>query len=204
MMAPAPVPESPRTAGMVFRDCPDCPDMVSINARFAIGKYPVTQRQWRDAMGNNPSAFKDCGDDCPVDNVSWNDAQAYVTRLNELTGKMYGLPTEAQWELACQANPATGFCGGAPVESLAWFLRNSGGRTHPVGKKPANGWGLYDMNGNVWQWTADCANGDCRYRVLRGGSWSFDPQFSGARKHIGIEASHRLNDYGFRVVRTLP
>lgn len=193
-----------REPGIVFRDCNDCPDLVTLTPSYAMGKYLVTQKQWRSVMGVNPSAFKDCGDDCPVENISYNDVQEFIAKLNEKTGKTYRLPTEAQWEFACQAASPTQFCGGAQFESVAWFLRNSGAKTHPVGKKQPNALGLYDMNGNVWEWTSDCGGDDCRYRVLRGGSWTFDPQFAGARKRIAIDVNHRLNDYGFRLVRALP
>lgn len=193
-----------RKPGATFRDCPDCPEMVIISTSYAMGKYLVTQKQWRDLMGSNPSLFRNCGEDCPVEDVSWNDAQEFLAKLNEKTGKLYALPTEAQWEFACRAGSQTEYCGGQQFEAVAWYLRNSGARTHPVGQKQPNGLGLYDMSGNVWEWTNDCSNGDCRYRILRGGSWSFDPQFPGSRKRIGIEGSYRLNDYGFRLVRALP
>jgi formylglycine-generating enzyme required for sulfatase activity len=196
--------ENVRKPGAVFRDCSDCPEMVVITASYAMGKYLVTQKQWRDLIGSNPSLFRNCGDDCPVEDVSWNDAQEFLTKLNERTGKSYGLPTEAQWESACHAGSQTQYCGGQQFDAVAWFLRNSGARTHPVGQKQPNGLGLYDMNGNVWEWTNDCPDGDCRYRILRGGSWSFDPQFPRSRQRIGIDASNRLNDYGFRLVRALP
>lgn len=190
--------------GSLFRDCADCPDMVVVDANFAMGRFLVTQRQWRTLLGGNPSHFSNCGDDCPVENVSWNDAQAFVARLNKRTHKGYALPTEAQWESACHGDTQTEFCGSDQAESVAWFLRNSDAHTHPVGQKQANALGLYDMNGNVWEWTSDCATGDCRSRVLRGGSWSFDPKFAGARKRITMDASYRLSDYGFRLVRELP
>jgi formylglycine-generating enzyme required for sulfatase activity len=193
-----------RKPGAAIRDCADCPEMVVVDASYAIGKYLVTQRQWRNWMGSNPSLFQDCGDECPVEDVSWNDAQEFLARLNKKTGKVYALPTEAQWEAACHAGSQTEFCGSQQFEAVAWYLRNSGARTHPVGQKQPNGLGLYDMNGNVWEWTNDCSKGDCRYRILRGGSWSFDPQFPRASKRIGIEASYRLNDYGLRLVRALP
>jgi formylglycine-generating enzyme required for sulfatase activity len=197
-------PDNVRKPGAVFRDCPDCPEMVVVTSGYAMGKYLVTQKQWRDLMGSNPSLFQGCGDDCPVEDVSWNDAQEFLAKLGEKAGRTYVLPTEAQWESACHAGSQTEFCGGPQYEAVAWFLRNSGARTHPVGRKQPNELGLFDMNGNVWEWTKDCSNADCRYRILRGGSWSFDPQFSQSRQRIGIEASHRLNDYGLRVVRALP
>jgi len=196
--------EDVKKPGAVFRDCSDCPEMVVITASYAMGKYLVTQKQWRDLMGSNPSFFQNCGDDCPVEDVSWNDAQEFLAKLNEKTGKTYRLPTEAQWESACRAGSQTEYCGGQQFDAVAWYARNSGLRTHPVGQKQPNGLGLYDMNGNVWEWTSDCSNGDCRYRILRGGSWSFDPQFARSPKRIGIAASYHLNDYGLRLVRALP
>jgi len=197
-------PEIARKAGTVFRDCADCPEMVVITPRYALGKYLVTQKLWRDLMGSNPSFFPKCGEDCPVEGVSWNDTQAFLEKLNDKTGKTYGLPTEAQWEAACNAGSKTEYCGGQQFDAVAWYLTNSGARTHPVGQKQPNGLGLYDMNGNVWEWTNDCAHEDCHYRVLRGGSWTFDPQFPRSRKRIGIDASLRSNDYGFRLARALP
>jgi formylglycine-generating enzyme required for sulfatase activity len=193
-----------RTAGALFRDCEQCPEMLVVNAGLAMGRFLVTQQQWKDVMGSNPSLFRDCGDNCPVENISWNDAQEFVTRLSGQTGRRYAIPTEAQWESACMADAQVGSCGGQPFDAVAWTLRNGGARTHPVGLKQPNALGLYDMNGNVWEWTSDCSKDDCRYRVLRGGSWSFDPQFSGAKKRLGIDASRRLNDYGLRVVRLMP
>ena len=190
--------------GEIFKDCPECPEMVVVNRGYAIGKFLVTQRQWRDLMGSNPSFFQKCGDDCPVENVSWNDAQEFLAKLYEKTGTKYGLPTQAQWESACHAGSSTEFCGAQQFETVAWYLKNSGARTHPVGQKQPNGLGLYDMNGNVWEWTDECSKDDCRSRILRGGSWTFDPQYPRAHKRIVIDASLRSNDYGLRLARALP
>jgi formylglycine-generating enzyme required for sulfatase activity len=208
LASPAPpVVEVPQEAikrqGAIFRDCADCPEMVTINATVAMGKTLITQKQWRDLMGNNPSFFQHCGDDCPVENVSWNDVQELIGKLNDKTGRTYALPTEAQWEAACHAGPSTEYCDGPNLNEFAWHLKNSGAQTHPVGTKKPNVLGLYDLAGNVWEWTTDCSNPDCRYRVLRGGSWSFDPQYPGSRKRIAIDPSHRLSDYGVRLVRAL-
>jgi formylglycine-generating enzyme required for sulfatase activity len=133
----------------------------------------------------NPSRFK--GDDRPVENVSWNDIQTFLGRLNaEISGPPYRLPTEAEWEYACgSGGKDQRYCGGDDLNSLAWYLVNSGHQTHPVGGKQANGLGLYDMSGNVWEWT--CSRYEGTYsgaekvcesnndapadRVLRGGSW---------------------------------
>ena len=122
---------------------------------FYLGKYEVTQGQWKSAMGSNPSSDKSCGVDCPVDNVSWNDVQDFVLRLNSSSGgRAYRLPTEAEWEYAARSGgKKEKFSGGNVVASVAWYNENSGGDSHPVGKKASNGLGLYDMSGSVWEWT---------------------------------------------------
>ncbi|QQS53593.1 MAG: SUMF1/EgtB/PvdO family nonheme iron enzyme [Candidatus Competibacteraceae bacterium] len=150
---------------------------------FEIGKYEVTQGQWQAVMGDNPPYFKR-GDDYPVESVSWNDIQAYLEKLNARTGRKYRLPTEAEWEYACRGG-ATGqrYCGGDDPDRLAWYDANSGRQTHPVGRKAANGYGLYDLSGNIWEWTCSlydesyggaetkCTdNGTGGLRSLRGGS----------------------------------
>ncbi len=190
--------------GTAFRDCPDCPEMVAVTPGYAMGKYLVTQRQWRDVMGSNPSFFRQCGDDCPVEQVSWDDVQEFLARLDEKTGRHYRLPTEAEWRFACHAGSSTKYCGSQQYPDVAWFAGNGGGRTHPVGQKRPNALGLYDMNGDVWEWTDTCLEYDCDYRVLRGGSWIYDPNFHGTSRRIGISRSYRLNEYGFRLVRVLP
>ena len=152
---------------------------------FALGKYEVTQAQWQAVMGDNPSNFKQCGGNCPVENVSWNDAQAFIQKLNQKTGANYRLPTEAEWEYACKAGQETEYCGGNNIDEVAWYGNNSQ-TTHPVGQKQANAFGLYDMSGNAWEWVQDSYHGkyngaptdgtewlgDGAKRVLRGGSWS--------------------------------
>lgn len=160
--------------------------LVRISA-FNMGETEVTQRQWRAVMGTNPSKFKNC-DNCPVEQVSWNDIQVYLKKLNSMTGKQYRLPTEAEWEYACRnGGKNENYCGGNKRNELGWYLNNSGKRTHEVKQKAPNGLGLYDMSGNVFEWIQDCWNanyngapvngsawtsGDCKQRVLRGGSWN--------------------------------
>jgi formylglycine-generating enzyme required for sulfatase activity len=153
---------------------------------FYMGKYEVTQAQWKTLMGSNPSYFK--GGNLPVENVSWNDAQMFIERLNAATGKQYRLPTEAEWEYAARGgNKSKGnvYSGSNFVENAAWMTINSGGATHPVGTKMANELGIYDMSGNVYEWCYDwygsypasaqndpTGTSSGSNRVLRGGSWN--------------------------------
>jgi len=123
---------------------------------FYIGKYVVTQKQWKEIMGKNPS--HPVGDKLPVVNVSWEQSQEYVERLREKTGQIYRLPTEAEWEYACRAGSTTLFYFGNDTTLLtdyAWHKSNSDGKLHPVGQKKPNAWGLYDMVGNTWEWCED-------------------------------------------------
>lgn len=129
---------------------------VKISQPFYLGKYEVTQGQWAAVMGSYPSHFDDCGRNCPVERVSWEDAQAFIAALNRREGvSVYRLPTEAEWEYVARERGETGGC---------WYNGNSGDGTHPVGRKQPNGWGVYDMLGNVWEWTADrvYCGGSCR------------------------------------------
>ena len=188
-------------------------------AAFEIGKFEVTQGQWRMVMGNNPSYFKDCGDICPVENVSWDEVQLFIQKLNAQTGKNYRLPSEAEWEYACSANGA--YCGGDNVYAVSWFIGNSDKHTHPVGRKQPNAFGLYDMSGNVWEWVQDSYHDNYQgapldgkawesknqsdARVLRGGFWGNDPQYVRAANRFRYNASFLRFDYvGFRLARTLP
>ena len=189
---------------------------------FEIGKYEVTQEVWEAVMGKNPSAFALDDEDYsqhPVENVSWNDVQAFLKKLNEMTGAGYRLPTEAEWEYAArggQRSKGYEYAGSETPGLVAWYGGSWG--TSPVGEKHPNELGLYDMSGNVWEWTADCWNGeyvgapsdgsawqsgDCLVRVLRGGSWYDRPRDLRSALRIRITAWFR-NDYnGFRLARTL-
>jgi formylglycine-generating enzyme required for sulfatase activity len=185
---------------------------------FYIGKYEVTQGQWKAIMGNNPSSFSSCGDNCPVEQVSWNDAQDFINRLNQKTGKNYKLPTEAEWEYAAKSGgKSEKYSGGNDIDSVAWYDKNSGSKTHPVGTKQPNGLGLYDMSGNVWEWVNDWYDkdyyknspkdnpkgpGSGTNRVLRGGSWYDDARHSRAANRSGLDLGGRGSDLGFRLVRT--
>jgi formylglycine-generating enzyme required for sulfatase activity len=195
---------------------------VSISS-FELGKTEVTQGQWKAVMGSAPPelAFKNCGDTCPVERVSWNDVQEFIRKLNQQTGNQYRLPSESEWEYACRAGQSTNYCGGDNVDSVAWYgYEKSGKTTHPVGKKDANAWGLYDMSGNVWEWVQDSYHDSYKNappdgkawegvrayaRVLRGGSQDCDPQDVRAAYRNGSYApSMRSSDIGFRLARTLP
>ena len=152
---------------------------------FAIGKYEVTQGEYKRIMGSNPSKFSSCGDNCPVETVSWNDAQDFIRKLSSQSGRNYRLPTEAEWEYAARSGgKREKYSGGDNVDSVAWYDKNSGSKSHPVGQKQANGLGIYDMSGNVWEWVqdwkGDYSSGSQQNpqgpssgsrRVLRGGSW---------------------------------
>ena len=158
-------------------------------AGFWIGKFPVTQQEWQTVMGENPAHFKK-GNRHPIENISWHDAQAFVSRLNELGDGKYCLPTEAEWEYAARSGgKKERYAGGEHVSSLAWYS-DINGSTQPVGLKAANGLGVYDMSGNVFEWVQDGKNeyanemrtdpvedGDVPERVSRGGSWFTSAQY---------------------------
>jgi len=205
---------------------------------FYMGKYPVTQAQWQAVMGNNPSRFK--GDNRPVEKVSWNDAVKFCEKLSELTGHAYRLPSEAEWEYACRAGTTTPFHFG---ETLTTDLANYKGdytyadlanykgdytyaneskgkyrgETTEVGSFLPNGFGLYDMHGNVWEWCADSwhsnyegapndgsvwLNNSNKNRVLRGGSWNDEPDYtrSAGRNNLSLDDSDSV--IGFRIKLT--
>jgi len=183
---------------------------------FYVGKYLVTQEQYQVVMGNNRSRFKDNSKN-PLESVSWDDAQEFCQKLSEKTGKKYRLPSEAEWEYACRAGTQTRYYFGDNADLLgeyAWYRDNSASKTHPVGQKKPNNWGLYDMYGNVWEWCEDVwhenyknaptdgtAWNDDRfqiYRVLRGGSWYGNPR--ACRSAYRTYYDSRGSYFGFRVV----
>jgi formylglycine-generating enzyme required for sulfatase activity len=183
---------------------------------FWIGKYEVTQEQWQKIMGGNPSGFQK-GGSYPVENVSWNDAQKFLSRLNKRSSRVYRLPTEAEWEYACRADSSGKYCGGGNPDFLAWHEENSGGATHPAGKLQANAFGLHDMSGNVWEWCSDRfdknyyglagtrlnpqgpASGS-ESRVVRGGSAGSRVRNCRAAFRFRNKPDYRENLMGFRVV----
>ena len=171
-----------------------------------MGKTEVTQGQWKAIMGSPPPElyFKDCGDNCPVERVSWNDAKEFIQRLNAKTGKQYRLPSESEWEYACRAGGTHTYCGSDNVDSVAWYANNSGIKTNYVAQKQANAFGLYDMSGNVWEWVEDCYDSNCGRRVLRGGSWGSGADSLRAADRDYDDPGSRGGSGGFRVARTLP
>jgi hypothetical protein len=168
---------------------------------FYIGKYEVTQSQWQAVMGNNPSSFK--GGNNPVENVSWNDVQEFIKKLNAMTGRSYRLPTEAEWEYAAREgknNSSYEYSGSNSLGSVAWYADNSGSQTHPVGQKSPNALGIYDMSGNVWEWCQDCYDSSCSNRVNRGGSWGNSAAYCRVANRSNNSPDFRSYSLGFRLV----
>ena len=179
--------------------------MVAIpSMNYEMGKYEVTQAQWKAVMGSNPSNFSECGDNCPVEQVSWDDVHIFLQKLNAKTGKQYRLPSEDEWEYACRGGSSNEYCGGDNLDELGWYDKNSREKTHPVGFKKPNGYGLYDMSGNVWEWSNDRYESGKPSRVMRGGSWDFGPRGARAANRFGSAPAGRFNSNGFRLARTLP
>ncbi len=180
-----------------------------------------TGSTWEDGKGNSwrKTGFSQTDND-PVACVSWDDSQAMIEWLNKTTTGGYRLPSESEWEYACRAGQDTNYCGGNDVNAVAWYGSNSGNKTHQVGGKQANAWGLYEMSGNAWEWCQDwyhdnytgvptdgrawIVGGEQKYRVLRGGSWFNDPRNVRAAYRNGDSASFRSYIVGFRLARTLP
>ncbi len=246
--APAPAAEAP-APGKSFKDCAHCPELVVIPAgsvvagnpkdyddpepdapkrptitiakSYAIGKYEVTQAEWEAVMGSNPSENK--GPNNPVEHVDWKIIQDFIAKLNAKSGQTYRLPTEAEWEYAARAGSAATYSYGEDEKKLgeyAWYASNSGNVTHPVGKLKPNAFGLYDMHGNVWEWTADCYmekfiaglkdqkfskdwETGC-YRVTRGGSALNLPMAVTSWYRASLKQPLHNANLGFRLAKTLP
>jgi len=197
---------------------------------FSISKYEVTQAQWRAVMGNDPDELYNTGcDQCPVENVSWNDIQAFLQKLNAQTGQNYRLPTEAEWEYAARGGTKSRgylYSGSNTIGEVAWYDGNydqgntHGAKktTHPVGGKKPNELGLYDMSGNVWEWCSDRYGEDYyenspqqnprgpeegTLRVLRGGSWYGYPRYCRSADRDGVTPAGRNFNVGFRLARSM-
>ena len=193
--------------------------LVRISRSFYLGKYPVTQAQWEAVMGTNPSRFTS-EPSLPVEQVSWTDVQEFLRRLSEKEGeKPYRLPTEAEWEYAARAGAATSYCFGNESSQLgeyAWYGKNSGDRTQPVGQLKPNAWGLYDVHGNVWEWVQDWYDATYYQRspvedpggpeegqgkVVRGGAWVNEPRGVRVSFRLRLDPGHRNDVIGFRCAR---
>ena len=181
---------------------------------YYICKYEVTQALWRAVMGSNPSKFK--GDNLPVEQVSWNDCQTFINRLNNYTGRNFRLPTEAEWEFAARGGNYSRhykYSGSNYISDVAWYCDNSGNRTHPVGTKQANELGLYDMSGNVWEWCSDRYGSYSSYsqsnptgatsgfgRVERGGNWCGLARYCCSSHRSYYAPGNSFDDLGLRLV----
>jgi len=163
---------------------------------FEIMDAQVTQEEWKQVMGENPSHFK--GENLPVEQVSWNDCKEFIAKLNaHQKDHVYRLPTEKEWEFACGEDPEN-------LSDHAWFYENSKRKTHFVKQKKPNEFGLYDMLGNVWEWCEDLYYPDSgSYRVLRGGGWRSDALLCRSAQRGSLGPEFRYFGVGFRLVRTL-
>ena len=181
---------------------------------FKMAKTEVTQQQYLKVVGDNPSNH--IGDDLPVEMVNWLDIQKFIQKLNETTGKKFRLPSEAEWEYACLGGLAEAkYCGsGEVLDTLGWYWDNSGRVTHPVAQKLPNGFGLYDMSGNVSEWVQDCfnkffeevptdgsawENEGCKFRVVRGGSYYEELPRQLMYKRNGWNKTRSYRHMGFRL-----
>lgn len=193
----------------------ESPVGVTVSSGYWMGATEVTQAQWRAIMGTSPSKIR--GDGMPVEQVSWFDAMAFCRKLTEAeraagrlpAGYAYTLPTEAEWEYACRAGSAEDHAD--ELAGIAWYQPNSGDKPHPVALKLPNAWGLYDMHGNVWEWTYDYyaprLHGGAdpigptagRTRVLRGGCWCNEPAYCRFAYRYNDNPEDRADCFGFRI-----
>jgi formylglycine-generating enzyme required for sulfatase activity len=209
---------------------------VELTRGFYLGATEVTQGLWTSVMGSNPSRFSDCGPTCPVENVSWLEAVQFANALSareglpacyaldgvgvRWTGGLgctgYRLPTESEWEVAARGGADFLYAGSNVLDEVAWTDENAGGRTHPVKQLRSNGWGLYDMSGNVFEWVWD-RNGEYpetavdpvgastgAERVFRGGGWSLGPGSTRVAIRSWSGPGFRFDYLGLRLARTVP
>ena len=197
---------------------------VTISKPFYMQTTEVTQGQWKLVMNNNnPSSFSNCGDNCPVENISWNDTLAFIEALNAMGEGTYSLPTEAQWEYAARAGVKTAYINGdisntmtdANLGQVGWYNSNSSSATHPVAQKPPNAWGLYDIHGNVYEWCQDWYGGypggpvtdplgptSGTLKICRGGAWFGDAQDCRLASRGNPPPDLRRNDFGLRLLKS--
>ncbi|MBW2612993.1 MAG: formylglycine-generating enzyme family protein [Deltaproteobacteria bacterium] len=198
---------------------------VTLTQSFYMQTTEVTQGQWQAVMGSNPSSFDSCGSDCPVEMVSWNDIQIFLSNLNAIGEGTYRLPTEAEWENTARAGSITALANGnisvtdcsydENLDALGWYCYNSNSATHIVAQKIANDWGLYDMHGNVYEWCQDwygaypstpvtdpTGSASGSERVIRGGSWHINASYSRSAVRFSFLPDDRGRGYGigFRLV----
>ena len=199
---------------------------VNLTNPFYLQTTEVTQAQWQALMGKNPASQKRCGDNCPVEQVSWDDVQKFIQKLNQKEGtNKYRLPTEAEWEYACRAGSTTAFpnggitelnCGRDPnLDPTGWYCGNSNNMIQPVARKKPNAWGLYDMLGNVQEWCQDLFGAypddevidpkgpkKGSYRAMRGGTWYSPARDTRCASRFGSPARYRFRHIGFRLCMT--
>lgn len=250
---PAPTSSPGLADGQIFRDCAECPEMVVIpggvllpgdkpssgraslvGRRFAISRYEINQLEWQFLMGGNPSNFKNCGQKCPVESISWMETQEYIKKLNIIVqGNVYRLPSEAEWEYAARggADPSLPFGTGQSISRSQANFDDSGGfggnvlsrassGTMKTGSFLPNGFGLFDVHGNVAEWVQDCYDDifpegrtpmarsevestNCFMRVIRGGSWASRSDATMLTSRSARESSSRAATIGFRIAKTL-
>jgi formylglycine-generating enzyme required for sulfatase activity len=197
---------------------------VTISESFYIQTTEVTQGQWKALMGNNPSSFTSCGLNCPVEYISWEDAQTFIATLNAMGEGSYTLPTEAQWEYATRAGSNKAFANGIishietdpNLDIMGWYYSNSSSTPHAAAQKQANAWGMFDTHGNVWEWCNDwygtyptgsvadpmgVSSGSTR--VIRGGSWNHLARYCRSNNRNGYSPGSRYNYIGLRLMRFL-
>lgn len=204
------------------RDLDEQQHKVNLTQGYWLQTTEVTQKQWQAVMGKNPSRFSDCGDDCPVESVSWEDIRIFIDKLNQIAQGdkkvTYRLPSEAEWEYAARAGSLARFSFGdtnIALNNYGWYDRNASGKTHPTAQKRANAWGFYDMYGNVWEWCKDwygsypaseindpVGPSSGSNRVLRGGSWFSSANMCRSAVRHSLAQDNRNFYLGFRLAAT--